>query len=77
MDELSECLSQGPTTEEAYDAKELRKSLADFVSGLDTPEKRVFLCRYWYLEPISVIAGRFGFSESKVTSMLFRTRKKL
>ena len=42
----------------------------------DTP-RRVFLCRYWYLDSVADVAARFGFSQSKVKSMLARTRKKL
>jgi len=37
----------------------------------------VFLSRYWYLDPIADIAEHFGFSVSKVTSMLRRTRGRL
>ena len=77
LEELSECLTQGPTVEEVFDGKQLQRTVADFISRLEVTEKRVFLCRYWYLEPISAIAGRFHFSESKVTSMLYRIRKKL
>lgn len=45
---------------------------------LQKPEARkVFVRRYWFFEPISEIAKRFSFSESKVKSMLYHTRKKL
>lgn len=40
-------------------------------------ERRVFICRYWYFDPISEIAQRFGFSQSKVKMMLHRQRKNL
>ncbi|MBO5070391.1 MAG: RNA polymerase subunit sigma-70, partial [Roseburia sp.] len=41
-------------------------------------ESRVlFVRRYWYMDSIADIAGRFGFSESRVKSNLFRTRNKL
>ena len=77
LEELSECLTAGPTTEEAYDAAELRQALQKFVSGLPRVEKQIFLCRYWYLESNSQIARRFGYSEIKVGTTLCRTRKKL
>lgn len=35
------------------------------------------MCRYWYMDAIQDIAERFGYTESKVTSMLHRSRKKL
>ena len=40
-------------------------------------DRLVFLSRYWYLDPIADIAEHFGFSVSKVTSMLRRTRGRL
>jgi len=48
-----------------------------FLESLPETERRIFLCRYWYLDSISTIANYYGFSESKVTSILHRTRKKL
>ena len=77
LEELGECLTAGPTTEETYDAMELRQALQKFVSVLPQTEKQIFLCRYWYLESNSQIAKRFGYSESKVGTTLCRTRKKL
>ena len=77
LEELQECLSQGPTPEQSYDAKELRQALRNFVSKLEDREKKVFICRYWYLESNAEVAQRFGFSENKTAAMLFRTRKKL
>ena len=51
--------------------------LNEFLDGLSTDERRVFLCRYWYLDPVKDIAKRFSFGESKVKMMLKRTREKL
>ena len=48
-----------------------------FLAQLPTTQRRVFLCRYWYFDSISAIATQFGFSESKVKSMLHRSRKRL
>ena len=48
-----------------------------FVRSLPDTEQRVFLCRYWYMDSVESIAKQFGFSQSKVKSMLYRTREKL
>ena len=40
-------------------------------------ERKVFLARYWYAASIHEIAEKSGYSESKVKSMLLRTRRKL
>ena len=75
--ELAECVPGGEAVEARLEAKELEKAVAAFVGALPDTPRRVFLCRYWYLDPVDDIAARFGFSRSKVKSMLARTRKKL
>lgn len=77
LDELQECISAGESPEKQYEEKELAGRVAAFVSGLSQTERRVFVCRYWYLDSAVQIAERFGFTESKVNSMLHRLRKKL
>ena len=57
--------------------KELACQVRNFVASLSDTERRVFVCRYWYLDSTAEIAKRFGFSESKVSSMLHRIRGKL
>ncbi|MBQ8548934.1 MAG: sigma-70 family RNA polymerase sigma factor, partial [Lachnospiraceae bacterium] len=75
--ELEDCISDGKSIEEETERKLLAEVIAAFVKGLPETEQKVFLCRYWYMDSVSAIATRFRFSESKVKSMLFRTREKL
>lgn len=77
LEELDDCIASGESVEQAYENKELLRCVNRFLDTLPETERRVFLCRYWYLDSIPDIAGRFGFSQSKVTSMLHRTRGKL
>ena len=56
---------------------ELQKKLNDFLLALPQVDRQVFMCRYWYMDSISDIAKQFAYSESKVKSMLYRTRNKL
>lgn len=77
LEELEECISGEDSVEKEYLQKEFAKSLNQFVENLPDVERKVFLCRYWYMDSIEDIAERFGFSESKVASMLHRTRGKL
>lgn len=76
-EELSECVPAEETAESAADTAALRELLQDFVHGLPAAKRRVFLLRYWYVEPVSDIARETGYSEAKVTSMLFRMRNQL
>lgn len=77
LEELEECASDSETVEKAYERKQMAVVLNRFLESLPETERRVFLCRYWYLDPIADIANYYGFSNSKVTSMLHRTRGKL
>ncbi len=77
LDELSGCIPGGQTVQEALENAELGRVLNDFVHTLPETERRVFIRRYWYLDPIRMIAKRYGFSQSKVKSMLLRTRSRL
>lgn len=77
LDELSECVSGGETPEQTLMRRQLALRFNQFLQGLPETERSVFLCRYWYVDSIAQIAAQFGFTESKVTSMLHRTRAKL
>ena len=77
LDELDECVSGNENVENEVERRELQQKLNDFLSELPRLERQVFMCRYWYMDSISDIAKQFDYSESKIKSMLFRTRNKL
>lgn len=77
LEELSECIPSNTSVEESVIAEELSERINRFVGTLVPTERRVFLCRYWYLDSIEKIGTDFRFSSSKVRSMLHRTREKL
>ena len=77
FEELEESIPDGSSLSDAVEAKELAEMINDFLFALPEVERYVFVCRYYYLDSISEIGERFGFGESKVKTMLWRTRKKL
>ena len=77
LDELGDCVPSGERTEERLEAAELAALIARFLRSRPEEARKVFLRRYWYVESIADIASSFGYSESKVKSLLFRTRKGL
>ena len=77
LDEISEFIPSEHDTENDVEVKELAQFINTFLRSLPETERKVFVCRYWYFDSIAEISKQFGFSESKVKSMLFRTRKKL
>lgn len=75
--ELEECISAGDTVGRECDRAELSAALERFLRDLPEEKRRVFLRRYWYFVPVKEIALQCGMSESKVKSMLLRTRNQL
>ena len=76
LEELENCVDVH-NTENTFERKELTRVLNQFLSSLPETERNVFLCRYWYMDSIQAISEYSGFTQSKVTSMLHRTRGKL
>lgn len=77
LEELEECISSKESVEHTYTTKEYLDAYKKFLEKLPETERKVFLLRYWYVESIHGISVKYGFSESKVKSMLHRTRQKL
>ena len=46
-------------------------------TGLPEKERNIFIRRYFFFESMKKIGERYGFSENRVSVILFRTRKKL
>ena len=77
LEELEECVAAPGDPARQVEARELERAIDRFVAELPEEARRVFLARYWYLYPLSEIAQRLGLSESKVKSLLHRTRIRL
>ena len=77
LDELSECVSCLDDTEREFDKKELSLTINAFLDTLSREKCNIFLCRYWYVMPVSEISKRFGISEGNVSVTLNRIRNKL
>ena len=63
--------------EDLTEAIALGQSISNFLRKQPETARNVFLRRYWYMDSIAQIADRFGMTQSKVKSMLFRTRNAL
>ncbi|MCQ2425391.1 MAG: sigma-70 family RNA polymerase sigma factor [Lachnospiraceae bacterium] len=77
LEELNECTGGiGMATEDA-ERMELGAKISAFLRGEPTEARKIFVCRYFYCDSVKDIAARFGISEAKVKSALFRTRGRL
>ena len=77
--ELEDCISSGKVgvPEQEYESQLVTQSINSYLASIDQAERIAFVLRYFYGESIRDICERFDMSESKVKSLLFRTRKKL
>ena len=74
LSELSDCVSGGNTTEEIVNAKALADAIGVYLRLQSKETQTAFLGRYYFLDPVKEIAAYLGMSESKVKSLLYRTR---
>ena len=77
LSELDEIVTGRKNVEDEVENKRIEQVISDFLWQQDRDKRTVFIRRYWYFESIGSISRRYGFSHSKVTSMLYNTRKKL
>lgn len=77
LDELGDILRDNASPDREYGINETAQFISDFLHTKSYDKRVVFVRRYWYCYEISQIAAEFGFTESKVKSMLMRLRKEL
>lgn len=77
LDELDICTPSGLTVESELDRRRLGRSLNAFLHTQPGDVQVVFVRRYFFCDSIEAIAKRCGYSQSKVKSMLLRTRQRL
>ncbi len=80
LDEWNECIPSGGFSNEAdvaMESERVGRCINAFLHRQRAEVREVFICRYFYSESLDSIARRFGMTESKVKSMLHRTRAKL
>ncbi len=77
LDELSECVSGGNTTDEAVDMKVLGESITAFLRTIPARDRGIFIRRYFYAEAVGEIAKKYDVTANNVSAILSRTRTKL
>ena len=77
LEELGDSFSDGSTLEQAVDAKLLDEAINHFVCALPDDIQTAFVGRYYFFDSLKDIAGYCGMKESKLKSLLYRTRQQL
>lgn len=75
--ELEQCIPAPNDTQCRVDDMILREVINGFMSTLDEEKRNVFLRRYWYMDSVADISRRYAFSQSKVKTILYRSRNQL
>ena len=77
LEELAQCVPSHRSVSEDIEAKEVGEMIDRFLQKLRAEDRRIFVCRYFYLESVEDIVKAFGCSRSKVYGSLERTRCRL
>ena len=62
---------------DGFSDEDIGKIISDFLKNEKEDARNVFIRKYYFFYSNSDIAKRYGFSEGKIKSMLFRTRNRL
>lgn len=77
LHELEDCIPDHSSPEENLEAEETAAIISAFLRSQPEVDRALFVRRYFSLEPLSDLAGRFGMSTGQVKSKLHRMRNKL
>lgn len=75
--ELECCIPAPDDTACRIEGQELARTISAFLKTQPQSHRNVFVRRYWYADSVAQIARRYHMTQSKVKSMLFRTRNAL
>lgn len=76
-EEMEQCIPSAMSVEEEYDGKLLADKITEFLDGLPSEKRDIFMRRYWFLDSPESIAKRFALTKNSVNVTLFRLRKEL
>jgi len=77
LDELEICVPCSSSAEQCVQDAELERLVNQFLYTLPKKDCNIFLRRYWYVEPLTVIAKKYNLKLNTVKTSLYRSRIKL
>lgn len=75
--EMEQCIPASYDTECCIDSIVLCDAINKFLATLSDEKRNIFVRRYWFMDSIISISRLYGLSQSKVKSILFRSRNQL
>jgi len=77
LHELEDCLPDHRRPDEELEAAETAAIISAFLRRQPEVDRRLFVRRYFYLDPLVCLADRMGMTQSQVKSRLHRMRQRL
>lgn len=77
MEECEGFISEEKSSDEEIDAREIGRIISDFVRGLSPKRQYIFMGRFYFADPVAVIAKELGITESAVYKEIKKIRKDL
>lgn len=74
LEELTDCVSAGNTTEQAMNVQLLAEAINEYLYGLSPEARNTFIGRYYFMDSLKEVARYCGMSEAKAKTLLYRTR---
>lgn len=77
LSELEDCVPTPGTVEEAFALKQLSQAISVWLDSLEEEDRRLFIRRYWYGDPVKALAAEWGRKANGLSQRLLRLRKRL
>ncbi len=77
LEELGECVGEENGPGQAVEEEQLCQAIETYLKRQTLENRTAFVERYYYLDPVKVIAARRGVGEGAMKSLLFRLRRGL
>lgn len=77
LSELEDCIPTPNTVEEKMERQRLAQLISDWLDGLEEKDRRLFIRRYWFDDPVKALAAERGEGANATSQRLLRLRKEL
>ena len=77
LSELEDCVPAPRTVAEDFDRQQLASSISAWLDSLTDEERRLFIRRYWYGDPVKEVAAEQGVTVNTLSQRLLRLRRAL
>ncbi len=77
LSELGDCIPAQESVERMLEARELTGYINDWLEGLGTEDRVLFVRRYWYGDEIRDLAERCGGTAAQMSQRMLRLRRRL